>query len=97
MQTPPPVWGLAGLFASGWKLALLAFGAYALFGRRLGPFASRWLSPVSHARSRPEKPGRWTFGDKVYLLLLVMAATAVATWILARMTIAYHPRGPAGP
>ena len=99
MTNPPPLWGVVGLFASAWKLAIVAFGAYVVLGRRLGPFASRWLSPVAHTRasSAAPKASRWSFGDRVFLLLLVMAAAAVATIILARMTIAYPPRAATGP
>jgi len=83
---PGPIWGFLGLMAGGWKLALVAVGLFALFGRRLSPFAQRWLSPTVR-RSGTSAPPPSRFGDRVYILLLVMAATAVATWIIARFSI----------
>ena len=98
LALPGPIWGFLGLMAGGWKLALVAAGLFALFGRRLGPFASRWLSPTpryseSARAATPDAPPS-RFGDRVYLLLVVMAATAVATWIIARVAIVYGPRPP---
>lgn len=89
----PPLWGFLGLFAGGWKIALVAVGVFALFGRRLGPFASRWLAPTVHRPGSASRP-RSRFGDRLYFLLVVMAATAIATWILARMAFTYGPRPP---
>lgn len=92
---PGPLWGFFGLMASGWKLALVAAGLYALFGRRLGPFAARWLSPTPRrtqappTATQPATPSR--FGDRLYWLLVIVAATAVATWVLARVAIVYGP------
>ena len=88
--TLAPVWGFLGLFAGGWKLALVAAGVVALFGGRLRPFASRWLSPVARGSAAPRPdvgPARPWFHDRLYILLLVVAASAVATWIIARMVM----------
>lgn len=87
---PPALWGFLGLFAGGWKLALVAAAVLALFGRRILPFASRWLSLTNQrqAKTVSAQPKRSLFGDRLYLLLVVMAATALATWIIAHYTIA---------
>ncbi len=89
---PPALWGFLGLFAGGWKLAILAGALFALFGRRLTPLAMRWLSPTTRrpmaTASNPPSQERSRFGDRVYIALVVLAATALATWILAHFTIA---------
>ena len=97
MTTLPPLWAFLGLFAGGWKLAIVAAAVFAVFGRRLAPMASRWLSPHPRTASRVvAKDGvpapRSRFNDRVFLVLLVMAATAVATWIIAHFTIAKSMR-----
>jgi hypothetical protein len=98
MTIPPPaLWAFLGLFAGGWKLAIVAGAILAVFGRRLVPLASRWLSPNPRTASRVVvKDGgpspRSTFNDRVFLVLLVMAATAVATWIIVHFTIAKSMR-----
>jgi hypothetical protein len=97
MTTPPPIlWAFLGLFAGGWKLAIVAGAVLAVFGRRLVPIASRWLSPTPRTAGREVAKGdpaaRSKFNDRVFLVLLVMAATAVATWIIAHFTIAQSMR-----
>ena len=97
MTIPPPLWAFLGLFAGGWKLAIVAATILAVFGRRLAPLAARWLSPNLRTASREVvKPGtlatRSTFNDRVFLVLLVLAATAVAAWIIAHFTIANSMR-----
>jgi hypothetical protein len=87
---PPPLLGFLGLFAGGWKLAIVAAAVLAVCGRRFAPFASRWLAVTNQRKggSGSSKQEKSLFGDRLYILLLVMAATAVATWILAHYTIA---------
>ena len=97
MTIPPPLWAFLGLFAGGWKLAIVAATIFAVFGRRLAPLAARWLSPNLRPASRAVvKEGaptpRSKFNDRVFLVLLVLAATAVAAWILAHFTIANSMR-----
>lgn len=94
MPTPAPLWGFLGLFAGGWKLAMLAAVVMAFYGRRISPFASRWLSPTNRRAGANQPPPRFGFGDRVYIFLLVLAATALATWIVTRMTMAYSAHGP---
>lgn len=97
MTIPPPPWAFLGLFAGGWKLAIVVATILAVFGRRIAPLAARWLSPNPRTASREVvKPGgtatRSTFNDRVFIVLLVLAATAVAAWIIAHSTIANSMR-----
>ncbi len=97
MTIPPPLWAFLGLFTGGWKLAIVAATILAVFGRRLAPLAARWLSPNMRTASRavvkdgPPAP-RSTFNDRVFVVLLVLAATAVAAWIIAHFTISNSMR-----
>lgn len=85
MTAYAPAFAFLGLFAGPWKLAIVAGLVALVFGRRLRP------SALLVRTTRPARPGdarpRSRLGDRLFLLLLVMAATAVATWILAHMTI----------
>jgi len=94
MPYPAPPWGFIGLFAGGWKVAMLAAVALAFYGRRFGPRASRWLSPTNQRTAVKSPPSRFGFADRVYVFLLVLAATALATWIVTRMTIGHAVHGP---
>ncbi len=92
MRPLPPPLGFFGLIAGPWKLAIVAVTVLIFYRRKIGPFAAL-LNPSSRL-GRAEKAGPPSrFGDRLFLLLLVMAATAVATWIIARMAIASHARG----
>jgi len=89
---PPALWGFLGLFAGGWKLAILAGALFALFGARFRPAALRWLSPTNQRMNRgsiaPKADSDSSrFGDRVYWMLVIIASTAVATWIIAHFTI----------
>lgn len=92
MRPFPPLLGFFGLIAGPWKLAIVAVTVLIFYRRKIGPFAAL-LNPSSRLR-RVDKAGTPSrFGERLFLLLLVMAATAVATWIVTRMTIASHARG----
>ncbi|MDB5350273.1 MAG: hypothetical protein JWN86_1520 [Planctomycetota bacterium] len=93
MPIPPPPWGFLGLFAGPWKFLIVAALALAFYGRRISPYAARWLSTTSR-RPGPSRPqSRFSLGDRVYVFLLVLAVTALVTWIVTRMTIVQTGRG----
>jgi len=89
MPIPPPLWGFFGLFAGPWKFVIVALVALVFYGRRMGPIAARWasLSPAPRPGQPPRPRPRFGFGDRVYLFLVVMAATALAAWIVTRAMI----------
>lgn len=93
------VWGFFGLLAGFWKLVLVAVVAFVLYGRSGLPqprwlrLLRPWVTPVM--RNRPaaasqglEPPARipW-WHDRWFVVFLALACTAVATWIVARMTM----------
>jgi len=74
-----------GLFAGIWKLALVASLAVLFFGRshRVRSF----LRALAPNRPRPSSKEVPRLGRLGYIILVVTAATAVATWIIIRLTI----------
>ena len=93
MTAVPASWGFLGLFAGPWKLAIVAAVVVLFYGRAIRPHAQRFLRPTTSPRPVSDPPGR-SFGDRVYLLLIVVAATAVATWIVTKLTILQDARPP---
>jgi hypothetical protein len=87
-----------GLFAGVWKLALVAGAAFVLINRTgLGRLPwlrllRPWTTPPSALRVDPRE--RSKFGDRVFWFVTIVAATAVAAWIVTRMTIMLSPRLP---
>ncbi len=95
MRTLPPLWGFLGLFAGGWKLAIVAVALFSLFGRGLRPYlmnrvaSSLGVGPLMPrpAARAPQPARRPWISDRLFLFLLVLAATAVASMILGRSGI----------
>ena len=93
MPSVPPLWGFLGLFAGGWKLAIVAAVAVAFYGRTFRRYASL-AKLAEHAGPRPTSasapsaaPRRVWYHDRIFVFFLVIAATAVASLILARAGI----------
>lgn len=95
MGTFPPLWGIFGLFAGGWKLAIVALALFSLFGRGLRPYVMNRLAsklgiaplmPQSVSPTPPPVRRPW-ISDRLFVFLLVLAATAVASLILGRTWI----------
>lgn len=88
-----PLWGFIGLFAGAWKLAIVGGVLVALFGRTLRPYAFRRISSFlgiempAAAKPPPPSPRRSRFNDRVFLFLMVIAVTVVASLILGRVWI----------
>jgi len=80
-----------GLFTGFWKLVLVAVVALVLYGRSGLPVPAllrtlfRPTSPTARQR-KPSTPSSW-LSDRWFVFLLVVAATAVAAWIVTRMTM----------
>lgn len=84
-----------------WKLLLVAVTAFLVF-RRSGLARNPWVRdllritpPRSRARSQPQPqpapkesqaPRPW-LSDRAFVVLALTAATAVAAWVVTRMTV----------
>ncbi|HEV3164280.1 MAG TPA: hypothetical protein VGZ22_09640 [Isosphaeraceae bacterium] len=96
-------WAVFGLLTGFWKLVVIGVVTLVLYGRSGLPqppwfrLLKPWVTPVvrsraagpsQQARSGLEPPVRvpW-WHDRWFVVFLVLAATAIATWIVARMTI----------
>lgn len=89
------LWAFGGLFTGIWKLVLVAVVALVLYGRLgmrlpghpllrlLQPWSAR---PRSMARAQPAPRIPW-YADRWFVFFMVLAATAVAAWIVTRMTL----------
>ncbi len=86
-----PLWAFFGLFAGPWKLAAVAAVIALFYGPRLRSLAGRFARGEPPPRPEARSPARRALGDRLFLLLLVMAASAVATWIVVKMTISAGP------
>jgi hypothetical protein len=91
-----PVWAFVGLLSGIWKLAIVAVIALVVYGR-LGLPRNPWLrlllpwtsAPARRVAAAPAKPSRlpsW-MSDRYFVFFMVLAATALATWIVIRMTV----------
>lgn len=99
MPTTAPLWGFIGLFAGAWKLAIVAAVVVTLYGRALRPHAAatRVASALGIGPARVASPRRSRFNDRVFLFLMVVAASAVASLILGRSRIMQAMSGPERP
>jgi len=79
-----------------WKLLLVALTAFLTF-RRSGLARNPWVRGLMRVtpppRSRPQAPPQpqqaprpW-LSDRAFVVLAISAATAVAAWIVTRMTV----------
>jgi hypothetical protein len=94
------IWALLGI-PSFQEILVVAVVVLVLYGRSAAlpgrHFRSLWpwLSPVRRTPGRPSvKPverSRWGRGDRVFWFLTIMAATAVAAWIVTRTLILIAP------
>ncbi len=79
------------------ELALIAAVVFVLYGRsgvfkdprfqRIQPY----LSPVRRGPSRPPTRKTWLTGSRIYWFLTILAATAIAAWIIGRALILRGP------
>lgn len=95
MSVGSNLWAFVGLFSGIWRLLLVALVALVLYGRLgmrlpghpllrlLQPWSAR---PAVAARTRPVARLPW-YADRWFIFFLVLAATAVAAWIVTRMTL----------
>ncbi len=91
-----PTWAFLGLFAGVWKLAIVAAVVVAVVGRSHARFRP-WLrllkpwtetaNPSRSARIEPTKSPSGLQGSRLYWSLTIVAASAVAAWIVTSMTI----------
>jgi hypothetical protein len=74
---------------------VIAMIALAFYGRSgvLRSSKARWLLPwnTSPRRSRPAPSARSVRGDRTFWFLAIVAATAVAAWIVTRTLILGAP------
>jgi hypothetical protein len=84
-----------GLFSGIWKLAIVAVVAFVAYGRLGLPrhpifrLLMPWTPAPRNQAAPAEKPSRrpaW-MSDRWFIFLMVMAATALAAWIVTRMTV----------
>ncbi len=96
MTALPPLWAFFGLFAGPWKLAIVAAAVAMLYGRAIRPHLGRFITlrEASSRKVATPAPTRPIIQGRLYFLLVVMAATAVATWIILRMTISVAAHSP---
>jgi hypothetical protein len=92
-------WGIPGVR----QLALMALVFLVLYGRtglqvaRRGGGLPPWLSPVIRrpappgTRPQAQAPAPWRGGDRQFWFLVIVAATAVAAWVVTRTLIVLGP------
>jgi hypothetical protein len=86
----------AGLFAGVWKLAIVAGAALVLLNRS-GLMRSHWLRllrpwTTTSVSARSNTAAASKFSDRAFWFFTIVAAVAVAAWIVTRMTITMSPR-----
>ena len=79
------VWAFLGLFMGIWKLAIVVVVALVVLHR--SGLRPRWADRLSRL-APPTRPRRRVLDDRWFVLLVVVAATAVATWMILRLQIA---------
>jgi hypothetical protein len=88
-------WAFVGLFSGIWKLAIVAVIAIICYGRLGLPrhpifrLLLPWTSMPGRTSAPPAESNKrisW-LGDRWFVFLMVIAATAVAAWIVTRMTV----------
>jgi hypothetical protein len=91
----PLTWAFVGLFTGFGKLVILAVLALLFYGRLGLPRHPLWrlLSPWSSVPADKRTKGAteaW-YRDRVFVFLVVISATAVAAWIVTKMTLLGAP------
>jgi hypothetical protein len=92
------VWAFIGLLSGLWKLAIVAVLALIFYGRLGLPqhpllrLLLPWSPPARREAATPATPAKpsrrptW-LNDRWFVFLMVLAATALAAWIVTRMTV----------
>jgi hypothetical protein len=102
MPSLGPPWAFLGLFAGIWKLAIVTGVAATVLWRTglwnhpLVRLLRPWTSPTRSAgtvSARPPAPHSLR-SDRIFWFFTIVAATAVAAWIVTRMTISGSVHSP---
>jgi hypothetical protein len=97
-------WAFVGLFSGPWKLIIVAVVALVAYGRLGLPrhplfrLLLPWTSnsePVAAAPAKTSSRPSW-MSDRWFVFLMVLAATALAAWIVTRMTVMSPGLNPPG-